>query len=71
MTGALNLEAEDPVGLYLAYGMSSDPGTTFGYSNGTAHLVATLVRSMCSGRPSCGVVAEQVARDGLWLYAAC
>ena len=42
--GGLNLDAEDPVGLYLAYGMSSDPGTTFGYSNGTAHLVATVLR---------------------------
>ena len=42
--GGLNLETEDPVGLFLAYGMTNDPGTTFGYSNGSAHLVTTVLR---------------------------
>lgn len=42
--GGLNLEAEDPVESILAFGMSSDPGTTFGYSDGGAHLVATVLR---------------------------
>ena len=42
--GGLDLGAEDPVGHFLAYGMSSEPGTTFGYSDGSAHLVATVLR---------------------------
>jgi len=42
--GGLDLGAEDPVGHFLAYGMSTEPGTTFGYSDGSAHLVATVLR---------------------------
>lgn len=42
--GGMNLEAENPVKSILAFGMSSEPGTTFGYSNGSAHLVATVLR---------------------------
>jgi len=42
--GGMNLKAEDPVESILAFGMSSDPGTTFGYSDGSAHLVATVLR---------------------------
>ncbi len=42
--GGMNLEAEDPVKSILAFGMTSDPGTRFGYSDGSAHLVATVLR---------------------------
>ena len=58
--GGLNLEAENPVESFLAYGMSSDPGTTFGYSNGSAHLVATVLRRAID-RP----ISLDYARGGL------
>ncbi len=57
--GGLDLEAEDPVGLFLAYGMSSDPGTTFGYSDGSAHLVATVLRRAI-GRPILDYAREKL-----------
>ncbi len=41
--GGLSLEAEDPVALLLAYGMSNEPGEAFGYSNASAQLVADVL----------------------------
>jgi hypothetical protein len=59
--GGLNLEAEDPVGLYLAYGMSSDPGTTFGYSNAAPRTWSRLSCGACAvadSSPRTGICAE-------------
>ena len=41
--GGLSLEAEEPVALLLAYGMSNEPGEAFGYSNASAQLVADVL----------------------------
>src|SRR3954454_984089 len=57
--GGLNLEAEDPVGHFLAYGMSSEPGTMFGYSEGSAHLVATVLRRAID-RPNLDYAREKL-----------
>ncbi|HEU5486662.1 MAG TPA: serine hydrolase, partial [Microlunatus sp.] len=40
----LDVQAGDPVETILTYGMDSEPGTIFGYSDASAHLVATALR---------------------------
>jgi CubicO group peptidase (beta-lactamase class C family) len=42
--GSMDHQSDNPIEELLTYGMSSDPGTAFGYSDASAHFVATALR---------------------------
>ncbi len=46
----MNHPSEDAVSHILGYGTSNDPGVTFEYSNGNAHLVAAVLQERLTGR---------------------
>jgi CubicO group peptidase (beta-lactamase class C family) len=42
-SGVFTLEADDPVALIILYGLTTDPGASFDYSNAGSHLVAAAL----------------------------
>ncbi|HEU5484406.1 MAG TPA: serine hydrolase, partial [Microlunatus sp.] len=55
----LDVKKGDPVEMILTYGMDSEPGTIFGYSGASAHLVATALRRAID-RPILGYAREKL-----------